>query len=101
LAFGPRPARHPRRHLASSFASRNLVAPPRSSHVAGDYLASGSLGGRLHIWSTHTGTLLKSFRSSGYGGGSADIFEVAWNSRGTRLAATSTNAVTIIDVRMM
>lgn len=68
---------------------------------SGQYLASGSLGGQLHIWSVQSGHLLKSFRSGGQGsGGSADIFEVAWNASGTRLAATSTNAVTIIDLRM-
>ena len=82
----------------------------------GDYLASGSLGGQLHIWSARAtarallersgieaeapslslslplsrppsrsvrnGALLKSLNNRGFGGGSADIFEVAWNSRG-------------------
>merc|ERR1719198_535505 len=67
----------------------------------GDYLASGSLGGQLHIWSVRNGALLKSLNNRGFGGGSADIFEVAWNSRGTRLAATIGGRVTIIDVRMM
>lgn len=60
----------------------------------GDLLASGSLGGQLNIWSVRSGKLVRTFNQ-----GSADIFEVAWNSNGTRLAATSTNAVTLIDVR--
>jgi transducin (beta)-like 1 len=62
----------------------------------GTMLASGSLGGQLNIWAVATGDLIKTFNH-----GSADIFEVAWNSKGTRLAATSTNAVSLIDVRMM
>jgi len=68
----------------------------------GDYLASGSLGGQLNVWSVSTGKLLKTFLSPVHGNtGAADIFEVAWNAAGDRLAATSTNAVTVIDVRMM
>ena len=62
----------------------------------GNLLASGSLGGQLNIWSVASGKLVKTFNQ-----GSADIFEVAWNASGTRLAATSTNAVTLIDVRFM
>jgi len=62
----------------------------------GRLLASGSLGGQLNIWSVATGELVKAFNL-----GSADIFEVAWNSKGTRLAATSTNAVSLIDIQMM
>lgn len=61
----------------------------------GDLLASGSLGGQLNIWSVASGELVKTFNQ-----GSADIFEVAWNANGTRLAATSTNAVTLIDIRV-
>ena len=62
----------------------------------GTMLASGSLGGQLNIWSVATGRLIRAFNL-----GSADIFEVAWNSKGTRLAATSTNAVSLIDMQTM
>lgn len=66
----------------------------------GDYIASGSLGGQLYVWSIRDGSIVRSFR------GGSDIFEVAWNSRGDRIAACggyesgSSNAVTIIDFRM-
>lgn len=66
----------------------------------GDYIASGSLGGQLYVWSIRDGSIVRSFR------GGSDIFEVAWNSRGNRIAACggyesgSSNAVTIIDFRM-
>ena len=36
----------------------------------GDYVASGSLGGQLYIWSVKDGAIVKSFR------GESDIFEV-------------------------
>merc|ERR1719305_2044465 len=62
----------------------------------GTMLASGSLGGQPNIWSVATGRLIRAFNL-----GSADIFEVAWNSKGTRLAATSTNAVSLIDMQTM
>lgn len=83
---------------------------------SGDMLASGSLGGQVNVWSVKSGMLLKSFVAHpGVFTGtdseardiktvdpsSVDIFEVAWNSAGTRLAATSTNAVTVIEVRSM
>ena len=37
----------------------------------GDYLASGALGGQLHVWSVKDGSVVKSFR------GECDIFEVS------------------------
>ena len=61
----------------------------------GTLLASGSLGGQLNIWAVASGMLVKTYNQ-----GAADIFEVAWNSNGTRLAATSTSAVTLIDIRV-
>jgi transducin (beta)-like 1 len=63
----------------------------------GGYLASGSLGGQLFIWDVKQGSIVRSFR------GGCDIFEVAWNQRGDKLAccgATESNAVTIMDFRM-
>uniref|UniRef100_A0A6U0WHT4 WDHD1 first WD40 domain-containing protein n=1 Tax=Rhizochromulina marina TaxID=1034831 RepID=A0A6U0WHT4_9STRA len=63
----------------------------------GEYLASGSLGGQLYVWSVKDGSIVKSFR------GDADIYDVAWNSSGNKIAccgATESNAVTIIDFRM-
>lgn len=85
---------------------------------SGDLIASGSLGGQVNVWSVRNGTLVKTFfahqRDSSLSDSanlpfmgaspsksvtsSTDIFEVAWNSTGTRLAATSTNAVTVIDL---
>ena len=62
----------------------------------GKLLASGSLGGQLNIWSVPNGQLVKTCDQ-----GAADIFEVAWNAAGTRLAATSTKAVTLIDIRVI
>ena len=63
----------------------------------GEYLASGSLGGQLYVWSVKDGNLVKAYK------GTSDIFEVAWNQPGLQLAccgATASNAVTIIDFRM-
>jgi len=87
---------------------------------SGELLASGSLGGQVNIWCVKSGALVKSFIAHQNGNGlasyksrteacntrsfanpSADIFEVAWNSGGSRLAATSTNAVTVIELRNM
>lgn len=86
---------------------------------SGDLIASGSLGGQVNIWNVSSGTLVKSFlarnsrladrasynsvvsNSTSSSGCSADIFEVAWNASGTRLAATSTDAVTVIDLYTM
>jgi transducin (beta)-like 1 len=61
----------------------------------GKFLASGSLGGQLHIWNVADGALVRSFFCD------SDIFEVAWNAAGTRVAATSTNAITVIDIRVV
>lgn len=86
---------------------------------SGDLIASGSLGGQVNIWNVNSGTLVKTFlarhsklaerasyssvvsNSTCSSGCSADIFEVAWNASGTRLAATSTDAVTVIDLHAM
>lgn len=58
----------------------------------GDYLASGSLCGLLHIWSAKDGTLLKTF----HGGG--DIFEVSWSASGDKVAACFSNyTVCVVD----
>ena len=63
----------------------------------GDYLASGALGGQLHVWSVKDGSVVKSFR------GECDIFEVAWDSTGSKLACCgglAANDVTIVDFRV-
>ena len=63
----------------------------------GDYLASGALGGQLHVWSVKDGSVVKSFR------GECDIFEVAWDSTGRKLACCgglAANDVTIVDFRV-
>lgn len=66
---------------------------------SGDFIASGSLGGQLYVWSTKDGSIVRSYK------GGSDIFEVAWNSAGDRIAACggvsgASNAVTVIDFRM-
>lgn len=59
---------------------------------SGDFIASGSLAGQLYIWNVKDGKTIKSFKGNG------DIFEVAWNSQETRVAACfSSNVVSIID----
>merc|ERR1712137_1399163 len=61
----------------------------------GQYIASGSFDHFLHIWSTATGELVKSYESSG------GIFEVSWNSRGNKLAASlDNNTVFVADLRL-
>ena len=61
----------------------------------GAYLASGSLDQHLHIWAVRDGALLKTYQG---GGG---IFEVAWNSTSTKVAAGfSDNTVAVINVRV-
>lgn len=62
---------------------------------SGEYLASGSLAGQLYIWKVWEGKHIKSFKGKG------DIFEVAWNSEESRVAACfSSNVVNVIDFRM-
>merc|ERR1712032_501371 len=61
----------------------------------GQYLASGSFDRCLHIWSVKDGSLIKTYRGNG------GIFEVCWNSQGTKVAACFANhIVSVIDVRM-
>ena len=60
----------------------------------GDYLASGSLAGQLYIWNVQDGQIIKSFKGKG------DIFEVAWNTEESRVAACfSSNVVSVIDFK--
>ncbi|TFJ85305.1 hypothetical protein NSK_003728 [Nannochloropsis salina CCMP1776] len=60
----------------------------------GDYIASGALGGSLYVWSVKDGSIVRSF----HGGG--DIFEIAWDRRGERLAACySSGKVAVLDFR--
>jgi len=59
---------------------------------SGDFIASGSLAGQLYIWNVKEGNTIKSFKGVG------DIFEVAWNTHETRVAACfSSNVVSVID----
>jgi len=56
------------------------------------YLASGAFDHLLLVWSVETGELVQSYNG---GGG---IFEVCWNSEGSRIAACYTdNTVSVID----
>jgi len=60
----------------------------------GQYLATGSFDKNIHIWSVKDGKCIKTWKGTG------GIFEVSWNSRGDRLAAsTSDNSVAVIDLR--
>eukprot|EP00948_MAST-09A_sp_MAST-9A-sp1_P000852 g852.t1 len=60
----------------------------------GKYLASGSFDQYLHVWSVEHGTLLRSFRGEG------GIFDVDWNSSGSKIAATfSNNSICVLDFR--
>ncbi|GMH82333.1 hypothetical protein TL16_g09222 [Triparma laevis f. inornata] len=57
-----------------------------------DYIASGSLAGKLYIWDANSGQVKSSFTGKG------DIFEVAWNKEESRVAACySSNAITLVD----
>ena len=57
-------------------------------------LASGSFDRCLHIWSVKDGRVVKTYKG---GGG---IFEVCWNSSGTKFAASfSNNTVCVMDFR--
>jgi len=61
---------------------------------SGEYLASGSLAGQLYIWNVVEGRHVLSYKGKG------DIFEVAWNSEETRVAACfSSNVVAVIDFK--
>jgi len=61
---------------------------------SGDFLSSGSLAGQLYIWNVSNGAHIKSFKGNG------DIFEVAWNTEETRVAACfSSNVVSVIDFK--
>lgn len=58
----------------------------------GQYLASGAFDKCLHIWSLKDGSLVKTY--TGPGG----IFDVCWNSSGTKVAAGfSDNTVACFD----
>jgi transducin (beta)-like 1 len=61
---------------------------------SGEFLASGSLAGQLYIWNVSDGVHIKSFKGTG------DIFEVAWNTEESRVAACfSSNVVSVIDFK--
>ncbi|CAB3359203.1 Hypothetical predicted protein [Cloeon dipterum] len=60
----------------------------------GKYLASGSFDKCVHIWSTENGQLVHSYKGTG------GIFEVCWNSRGTKVGASASDgSVFVLDVR--
>eukprot|EP01052_Picozoa_sp_SAG31_P010703 SAG31_NODE_594_length_13670_cov_2.624642_5_plen_497_part_00 len=62
----------------------------------GEYLVSGSIDNSLMIWSVKDGELLKRYRGGG------EIFEVAWNAEGTKVAACFSNStVATIDFRKL
>ncbi|XP_013102393.1 F-box-like/WD repeat-containing protein ebi [Stomoxys calcitrans] len=60
----------------------------------GKYLASGSFDKCVHIWSTQNGHLVHSYKGTG------GIFEVCWNSRGTKVGASASDgSVFVLDLR--
>ncbi|XP_055386131.1 F-box-like/WD repeat-containing protein TBL1XR1 [Condylostylus longicornis] len=60
----------------------------------GKHLASGSFDKCVHIWSTQTGQLVHSYRGTG------GIFEVCWNSKGTKVGASASDgSVFVLDLR--
>uniref|UniRef100_W8BQS5 F-box-like/WD repeat-containing protein ebi n=1 Tax=Ceratitis capitata TaxID=7213 RepID=W8BQS5_CERCA len=62
----------------------------------GKYLASGSFDKCVHIWSTQSGQLVHSYKGTG------GIFEVCWNSKGTKVGASAADgSVFVLDVRKM
>lgn len=62
----------------------------------GKFLASGSFDGRLNVWSSTDGSLLKQFR------GASGIHEVAWNHNGDKISACfNHNEVCVMDMRKM
>ncbi|KAH8369040.1 hypothetical protein KR200_009089, partial [Drosophila serrata] len=59
----------------------------------GEYLASGSFDKFVHIWSTQTGQLMHSYKGTG------GIFEVCWNSKGTKVGAGATDgSIFVLDL---
>lgn len=75
-------ARHPKAVYAMAFDK------------TGEYIASGALGGSLYVWSVKDGNIVRSFSGGG------DIFEIAWDRRGERLAACySSGKVAVLDFR--
>lgn len=60
----------------------------------GKHLASGSFDKCVHIWSTQTGNLVHSYKGTG------GIFEVCWNSKGTKVGASASDgSVFVLDLR--
>ncbi|XP_061402822.1 F-box-like/WD repeat-containing protein ebi [Musca vetustissima] len=60
----------------------------------GKYLASGSFDKCVHIWSTQNGNLVHSYKGTG------GIFEVCWNSKGTKVGASASDgSVFVLDLR--
>lgn len=59
----------------------------------GLYIASGSFDRSVRVWSVASGQLVKTY--SGDGG----VFEVSWNAKGTKVAASQdTSNVVVIDL---
>ncbi|KAH8262199.1 hypothetical protein KR038_011064 [Drosophila bunnanda] len=59
----------------------------------GEYLASASFDKCVHIWSKQTGQLVHSYKGTG------GIFEVCWNSKGTKVGASASDgSVFVLDL---
>ncbi|KAJ6646335.1 F-box-like/WD repeat-containing protein ebi [Pseudolycoriella hygida] len=60
----------------------------------GKYLASGGFDSYVYIWCTHSGQVVHSYKGSGF------VFDVCWNSLGTKVGACSANgSVFVLDLR--
>jgi transducin (beta)-like 1 len=61
---------------------------------SGQLIATGSFDKFVHIWDTHNGSLVKSYKGNG------GIFEVCWNRTGDQVAACfSSKTVVVLDLR--
>lgn len=61
----------------------------------GEFLASGTIGGIINVWSLKDGSLVKTYQTSG------DIYEVNWNKDGDLISAcASSGDVAIINFRL-
>uniref|UniRef100_A0A6M2DMM1 Putative u4/u6 small nuclear ribonucleoprotein prp4 n=1 Tax=Xenopsylla cheopis TaxID=163159 RepID=A0A6M2DMM1_XENCH len=62
----------------------------------GKFLASGSFDKCVHIWSTQSGQLVHSYKGTG------GIFEVCWNSKGSKVGASASDgSVFVLDLRKL
>jgi len=60
----------------------------------GEYIASGSLGGQVFIWSATEGKVVRSYKAAG------DVYSVSWNGKGDKISVGSADkAAVVLDFR--